>query len=69
MSRNFDTELIPLPLCHTKMGVLPTPSYRVSQSTYSPPPTCMTLFMNAPIEQFLVRVWILAENFESKIVR
>ena len=49
-SRNFDPKLTPLPLCHAKMGILPTPSYRVSQNHLPPlPPTCVTLFMNGPL--------------------
>ena len=33
MLHNFDPKLPPpLPLCHAIMGILPTPSYRVSQN-------------------------------------
>ena len=49
-SRNIDPKLPPpSPLCHAKMGVLPTPSYRVSQNQLTLlPPTCVMSFMNGP---------------------
>ena len=52
-SHSFDPKLThppPLPLCHTKMGILPTPSDRVSQN-HLPPllPTCVTSFMIGPL--------------------
>ena len=36
-SHNFDLKLPPSPLCHAKMGILPVPSYRVSQNHLPPP--------------------------------
>ena len=37
------------PFCHTKMAVLLTTLYKVSQKWYLPPsPTCMTSFTSAP---------------------
>ena len=36
-SRNFDPKLTP-PLCHAKMGISPTSSYRVSQNHLPPSP-------------------------------
>ena len=37
-SLNFDPKLTSLPLCHAKMGILPTPSYSVSQNHLPPSP-------------------------------
>ena len=38
MTRNFDPKLTPPGPHHTKMGILPTPSYRVSKTNIPPPP-------------------------------
>ena len=50
-SHNFDPKFVPLHPCHSKMGVLPTPSNIVSQKYIPPPPTCVMSFMNGPLSK------------------
>ena len=47
-SHSFDPKLDPSPLCHAKMGALPTPSYRMSQKYI---PTSYTSVKITPILQ------------------
>ena len=53
------------PLCHAKMGVLPTPSYRVSQNYL--PPTCVTSLMNALLPKVL-QICLVELEFERRCI-
>ena len=49
MSHTFEDFLTPSPLCNANMTVILRPSYIVSKNWKNPPPTCVTSFMDNPL--------------------